>query len=224
MKEITTSPVKVQNGEDGIEMYESKGGFCMTTEFLGQCVGYAHPKVKMAQLFKRHKEALEPHRFIINKDDKPMGNKLPSKVTYSPIGQPSFFYDEEGILKVFLLAGTPQAKEFGPKIIDHLKHLNALRIQQIEKYWFKHRPYWPEIRDRVMMGQTFREIADAVGRSAASIRNAVRRMIEVGILQPARALQSVTGSTKKTLIRYTRKFMGDDRQLSLPNFGPIKIP
>ena len=201
MKEITTTPVKVQNGNSGIEMYESKGGFCMTTEFLGKCIGYADPVNSMSKLFKRHKNVLEQHRFIVINDYKPPG------------GRPSFFYDEDGIVKVFSLANTQRSREFGPKIIDHLKHLNAKRIEQIERYWFGKRPYWPEIRERVMLGQTFRTIAEAMGRSAASIRNAVSRMIEVGILQPARAMQSVTGINRKTLIRYTRKFMGDDKQI-----------
>lgn len=189
----------------------------MTTEFLGKCVGYAHPKVKMAQLFRRHKEALEPHRFTINGDDKPIENKLPSKVTYSDRGQPSFFYDEEGIVKVFMLANTSQSREYGPKIIDYLKELNAKRMERIERYWFGKRPYWPEIRERVMLGQSFRVIAEAMGRSTASVRNAVSRMIEVGILQPMRAVQALTGTARNAVIRYHRKFSAD-RQPMLPGF------
>lgn len=53
-----------------------------------------------------------------------------------------------------------------------------------------------------MQGEPFRVIAEAMGRSAASVRNAVHRMIEVGILQPMRAAQALTGTAKKTVLRY----------------------
>lgn len=218
-RQAMAAPVKVSNGEQDIEVYESASGFCMTTEFLGQCLGYAQPKVKMAKLFRRHQEALEPHRFVAFEGYKPSGNKLPPEATYSGGGRPSFFYDEGGIVKAFMLANTPQAKAFGPKVIDYLENLKAKRMERIERYWFGKRPFWAEVRDRVMLGQSFREIAEAVIRSTASVRNAVRRMIEVGILQPMRAAQALTGTAKKAVIRYSRKFMSDDRQLLLPGFG-----
>lgn len=207
MKEITTMPTKVSNGNKEIEVYESSSGFCMTTEFLGQCLGYSNPRDKMSKLFRRHKEALHPHRFVAFESYKPMG------------GKPTNFYDEGGIVKAFMLANTPQAKEFGPKVIDYLETLKAKRMERIERYWFGKRPYWPEIRDRVMLGQSFREIAEAMVRSTASVRNAVRRMIEVGILQPMRAAQALTGTAKKAVIRYSRKYMSEDRQPLLPGFG-----
>jgi len=215
MKEISIVPVKVQNGNNEIEVYESKGGFCMTTEFLGQCLGYANPKVRMAELFRRHKDVLEPHRFVVTVGDKFDPNKLRPSVTYSDRGRPSSFYDRLGIVKAFMLVNTPQAKEYGPKVIDYLDQLEALRIERIERYWFGKRPFWPEIRQRVMRGESFRVIAEAMGRSTASIRNAVSRMIEVGILQPLRAAQALTGTAKKAVIRYHRKFARDDRQLLL---------
>lgn len=208
MKEITKVPVRVQNDNKDIEIYESVGGFCMATEFLGKCLGYADPKDRMSKLFRRHKTALGPHRFVVFEDYKPKG------------GRPSAFYDEEGIVKAFMLANTPQAREFGPKVIDYLKVLNAKRMERIESYWFGKRPYWPEIRERVMLGQTFRVIAEAMGRSTASVRNAVSRMIEVGILQPLRAVQALTGTAQKAVIRYSRKF-SPNRQLILPGFEPV---
>lgn len=209
MNELMTMPVRVQNGNKEIEVYESKGGFCMTTEFLGQCLGYSNPRDKMSKLFRRHKEALGPHRFVAFESYKPMG------------GKPSNFYDEEGIVKAFMLAHTPQAREFGPKVIDYLKILNAKRIERIECYWFGKRPFWPEIRERVMQGEPFRVIAEAMNRSTASVRNAVSRMIEVGILQPLRAAQAMTGTARNTVLRYHRKFIRDDKQPFLPGFGSV---
>lgn len=207
MKELSTMPTKVSNGNQEIEVYESSGGFCMTTEYLGKVVGYADPSVSMPRLFRRHKAALEPHRFTITIDRKPQG------------GRPATFYDARGCVKVLGLAGTPQAKEFLPRLVDYLAELDAKRIARIERYWFGKRPYWPEIRERVMLGQSFREIAEAMVRSTASVRNAVRRMIEVGILQPMRAAQALTGTAKKAVIRYSRKYMSEDRQPLLPGFS-----
>jgi predicted DNA-binding protein (UPF0251 family) len=120
MKEITTMPVKVSNGDKEIEVYESEGGFCMTTEFLGKCLGYAKPGEGMGQLFKRHKAVLKGHRFRITGDTKPQG------------GRPSFFYDEVGILKTILLAGTDAAKEFGLLLIDRLQTLRLQKTVQLQ--------------------------------------------------------------------------------------------
>lgn len=207
MKEMTKMPVRVQNGNNEIETYESEGGFCMTTEFLGKVVGYADPSVSMPRLFRRHKAALEQHRFTITIDRKPQG------------GRPATFYDARGCVKVLGLAGTPQAKEFLPRLVDHLADLEAKRIERIERYWFGKRPYWPEIRERVMAGHPFRVIAEAMGRSTASVRNAVSRMIEVGILQPLRAAQAALSNTgRKAIIRYSRKF-DTERQPLLPGFS-----
>jgi hypothetical protein len=190
MKEITTMPVKVSNGNKEIEVYESEGGFCMTTEFLGKCLGYAHPRQSMAKLFRRNKAVLEPHRFVV------------TVTTNAGRGRPSEFYDAGGCVKAAAAAGSPQAKAFHPRLVDYLAGLESKRIIQIEKYWFARRPFWPEIRERVLQGEPFRLIAEEMGRSAASVRNAVKRMIEVGILQPLRAAQALTGTTRKTVLRY----------------------
>jgi hypothetical protein len=171
---------------------------------LGKCIGYAHPGQSMRKLFARNKTVLEPHLFSVTVTLK------------SGRGRPSFFYDKGGIVKAFMLAGTPQSKELGPKIIDYLEQLEAIRLERIETYWFGKRPWWPEVRDRVMKGETFQQIGKEMGRSAASVRNAVSRMIEVGILQPLRAAQALTGRAKRTVIGYGRKYYGDNRQQALP--------
>ncbi len=206
MKEITTMPVRVQNGNKEIEVYEYEGGFAMTTEFLGQCLGYAHPRMGIAKLFRNHKEALEPHRFVSTAETNPLG------------GRPTTFYDKRGILKAAAFANTPQAKEFVSRFVDYIEYLEAKRIERMEKYWFaeKRRPWWREVRDRVMCGENFQQIADAMKRNDASIRNAISRMIEIGILQALQAAQALTGTAKKTVLRYYRKFVKDDRQQALP--------
>lgn len=203
MKEITTMPVKVSNGNKEIEVYEWEEGFAMTSEFLGKCIGYPDPLTHMRRLFSRHKEALEPHRFRITGDTKPQG------------GRPSFFYDTKGCVKAVGLANTAKAREFLPRLVDYLDYLEKKRMERVEAYWFSVRPWWPEIRDRVMKGENFRLIAEAIGRSTASVRNAVRRMIQVGILAAVRAAQALIGTARKTVIRYGRKYTKDDRQLFL---------
>jgi len=208
MKEITKMPVKVTNGNEGFEVYEYEDGFCMTSEYLGQRLGYAEPRRYMSRLFRQNKEGLESHQFVIFKGDK-LGGR----------GRPSYFYDLRGCEMAAAFAGTKKAKELYTQLSDLRAKLEAKRIEHIERYWFGKRPFWPEIRERVMLGENFRVIAEAMGRSAASVRNAVSRMIEVGILQPLRAVQALTGTARKAVIRYSRKFIRDDRQLLLPGIA-----
>ena len=213
MNELTTMPVKVTNGDKALEVYEYEDGFAMTTEFLGRCLGFADPGKGMRKLFSRNKEVLEPHRFSVT-------------VTLNPLGgRPANFYDSEGCVLAASRSRTPEAKLFLPMFLTRLKVLEAKRIKRIETYWFGKRPFWPEVRERVMKGEPFRQIGEAMGRSAASVRNAVSRMIEVGILQPLRAAAVLTGPARKTVIRYGRKFIKDDRQLSLfDSAGAQSVP
>lgn len=203
MKELTTMPVRVINGDKSMEVYEYDAGFAMATEFLGKCIGYGDPRTSMARLFRRHKDVLEQHRFVVTGDNKPQGGRATS------------FYDAKGCVKAVGLANTSQARVFLPRLVDYLDYLEKKRMARIEAYWFGKRPFWPEVRERVMKGEAFRQIGEAMGRSAASVRNAVSRMIEVGILQPMRAAAALTGPARSTVIRYGRKFIKDDRQLSL---------
>lgn len=209
MKEIQTMPVKVSNGDKEMEIYEWEEGFAMTTEFLGRCLGYSHPGPNMRKLFRRNERALERHRFRVTVTLNPQG------------GRPPDFYDLDGCEKAAGFAGTRQAKDFLVRLIDKRAKLEMLRMERIENYWFGKRPFWPEIRDRVMRGENFRLIAEAMGRSTASVRNAVSRMIEVGILQPLRAEQALTGTARKTVMRYGRKFIKDDRQQGLFDALPV---
>ena len=224
MKEITTMPVRVQNGNKEIEVYEYSDGFAMTTEYLGRCIGFKNPQDGMAYLFRRNKEALDPHRFLVTVTKNPLLNQqgFPVTVTGNPLGgRPTNFYDSEGCVLAASFARTPEAKVFLPMLLAYLEALKAKRMARIEAYWFGIRPFWPEIRDRVMQGQGFRMIAEAMGRSAASVRNAVRRMIEVGILQAMRAAQALTGTGRKAVLRYDGEFFKRSTQLALPGFDVV---
>lgn len=190
MKEITTMPVKVTNGDRTIEIYEYEDGFAMTTEFLGKCIGYADPRRNMSKLFRRHIDVLEPHRFVAFESDKPTG------------GRPTSFYDAKGCVKAIGLANTAQAREFLPRLVDYFAYLEAKKMIQVEKYWFARRPWWPAIRERVLRGERYRDIAEAIGRSAGSVARSVRRMIEVGVLTPVRVAQAQKGPARQAALRY----------------------
>lgn len=60
----------------------------------------------------------------------------------------------------------------------------AAMLQQTEAWWFARRPHWPAIRSRVLAGETYAAIGRVLRRSPASVANAVRRMIEVGLMSP----------------------------------------
>lgn len=218
MEEMAVMPARVQNGDEGMEVYEYEGGFAMTTEFLGKLLGFKRPKEQLSRLLRRHKSALEPHLFSVAVAGNPGSNKLRLNATYSRRGRPSFFYDLRGCERAAAFAQTPQANEVYVRISELRARLEARRMERIESYWFERRPFWPEVRERVMRGETFRAVAEAMDRSTASVRNAVRRMIEVGIMLPLRAAQALTGRARRTVLDYGRKYYAprDDRQMHLP--------
>ena len=67
---------------------------------------------------------------------------------------------------------------------------------QHENYWFARRPLWPTIRARVLAGERYRDIASAIGRSVGSVARAVRRMIEVGLLNPLKVAEYQRGPAR----------------------------
>jgi hypothetical protein len=58
-------------------------------------------------------------------------------------------------------------------------------LNQHTNYWFRIRPHWLSIRTLVLEGKTYGEVASLIGRSVGSIRRAVKRMVEVGLINPA---------------------------------------
>lgn len=67
---------------------------------------------------------------------------------------------------------------------------------QSENYWFRIRPHWQPIRDLALQGKTYGEIAALVQRSVGSVRRAVKRMVEVGLINPAILAQVQKGIAK----------------------------
>ena len=63
-------------------------------------------------------------------------------------------------------------------------------LTQTEKYWFNRRPIWGQIRPLALDGYTYRQIGAQVGRSATSVGNSVRRMVQVGLIDPAQLFRA----------------------------------
>lgn len=63
-------------------------------------------------------------------------------------------------------------------------------LTQAEKFWFNRRPIWGQIRPLALDGYTYRQIAAQVSRSPASIGNSVRRMVQVGLIDPAQLFRA----------------------------------
>lgn len=57
-------------------------------------------------------------------------------------------------------------------------------LTQAEKFWFNRRPQWRQIRPLALDGYTYRQISTKVGRSPASVGNSVRRMVQIGLIDP----------------------------------------
>lgn len=58
-------------------------------------------------------------------------------------------------------------------------------LNQHSNYWFRIRPHWLLIRDLVLQGKPYGEVANLLQRSVGSVRYAVKRMVEVGLINPA---------------------------------------
>lgn len=88
-------------------------------------------------------------------------------------------------------------------------------IQQ-ENYWFSRRPTWPPIRERVLLGQRYKEIAAALSLSRGQVARAVRRMIEVGLLSPSKVAATQIGPARRAARMLAQGWgMQVARQLSL---------
>lgn len=88
----------------------------------------------------------------------------------------------------------------------HLKVIRAYdaavtgEINQHQAYWFVRRPHWPAIRDRVLAGERYRDIAYALGFSVGRVTRAVRRMIAVGLLAPAAVAHAQRGPARRAAL------------------------
>lgn len=60
--------------------------------------------------------------------------------------------------------------------------------RQHEKYWFEKNPHWLDIRPLALQGLKNIEIAQRLGMSAGRVAHAIKRMIQVGLIDPAKRL------------------------------------
>lgn len=73
---------------------------------------------------------------------------------------------------------------------------------QAEKAWFARRPLWEEIRRRALLGEPNALIAAELGKSPPSVWNAIKRMMEFGLINPAKILRFKYGSARQTVLSY----------------------
>ena len=75
-------------------------------------------------------------------------------------------------------------------------------LHQVECYWFERRPHWPPIRVRVLAGETYLNIAIALKINRSRVARAVKSMIRVGLLSPAKVAEVQSGPARKAALRY----------------------
>jgi len=88
---------------------------------------------------------------------------------------------------------SPELRE---TVIDYQKHCYHVLYQhfhgrsetQHENYWFAKRPDWLAIRVLALQGLTAKAIAAQLGISAGRVGRAIRRMIEVGLIDPVKRI------------------------------------
>lgn len=64
-------------------------------------------------------------------------------------------------------------------------HYHGRAARRSEKYWFEKYPHWPGIRPLALQGLKNIEIAQRLDMSAGRVARAIKRMIQVGLLDPA---------------------------------------
>lgn len=86
--------------------------------------------------------------------------------------------------------------ELRDTVIDYQKHCYHVLFQhfhgkpavQHEKYWFAKNPHWAAIRELALQGLTNKAIALRLSLSDGRVSRAIRRMIEVGLIDPAKRI------------------------------------
>jgi len=76
------------------------------------------------------------------------------------------------------------------------QHFHAKPAHQHENYWFTRHPHWLPIRDLVLQGKTYGEVAILLQRSRDCVRRAVKSMVKVGLINPAILAQVQKGIAK----------------------------
>ncbi|HBE44258.1 MAG TPA: hypothetical protein DDW17_02085 [Deltaproteobacteria bacterium] len=98
------------NGE--IRFHEIQGEFCLTAEDIGRGLGYEFPEESINKIAQRHVDEIEPYRLKVNL---------------------TFYYTEEGIYIISMLARTEKAKEFRQKVARLLKDIRQRKMEAIRK-------------------------------------------------------------------------------------------
>ena len=99
-------------GDIPYNIYSKDGSPCMTSEQLGQCLGYSHPRESINKLVSRNDYLREPEFSAEVKMTSPRGDTQMARV-----------FTEDGIYEVTMLAKTDRAKEFRATIRKVLKSL-----------------------------------------------------------------------------------------------------
>ena len=81
---------------------------------------------------------------------------------------------------------------------------------QAEKAWFARRPLWAEIRRRALLGEPNALIAAELDKSPASVWNAIKRMMEFGLINPAKILRFKYGSARQTVLSFMPGYVAPD--------------
>lgn len=93
-------------------IYSQGGSPCMTSEQLGECLGYSHPRESINKLVSRNDYLRGPEFSAEVKMTSPRGDTQITRV-----------FTEDGIYEVTMLAKTDRAKEFRATIRRVLKSL-----------------------------------------------------------------------------------------------------
>lgn len=100
-------------------------------------------------------------------------------------------YDERGTyvcIELVIAYGQFVSAAFDLKVIriflavQHQEH--AMPHIQSTKFWDALRPHWSAIADLALVGCKNKEIAETLGRSVGSVGRCLRRMFDVGYLNP----------------------------------------
>lgn len=93
-------------------------------------------------------------------------------------------------------------------------------LARVENYWAQRRSHWPLIRPRVLAGETYRSIAEAIGLKPPQVSRAVRSMCFTGVLNPLKVAEVQRGPARRAALRYAEQLgllkpAGQPAQLSL---------
>ncbi len=88
-------------------------------------------------------------------------------------------------------------------------------LAQVEAYWFARRPHWPPIRVEVLAGKAYKAIAEALQISRGRVARAVKSMINVGLLDPAKVALVQHGPARKAALSYGESWAKPWQQMEL---------